>query len=297
MEEKNKKKKLTLTVSKKSHKIPNYTQSKGKTSVVIEKKPSRKWGGKKFHPKDSFNKPKSSPDFPFKKPSPDKSFNIRKIAEERATRRFNDLNEKNVPNKKSSLGREKTFALRKQDQLNKVPIVACSADVFPEARKNAIKAGIDFYLTKPLKEEALKEVLYWLISDNSSAEKPVEQKQQHPEPPEPQKAQPETAPSSIDLNQLFAKAMEFHTNGDLIEAKNICESILQKQPNEPAILYRLALIYYDIGNFNAAKNHLNRIITLDGENAGIHLTLAAISFRIGDIDSAIKHSKKSVKIF
>jgi len=55
-----------------------------------------------------------------------------------------------------------------------------------------------------LKEEALKEVLYWLISDNSSAEKPVEQKQQHPEPPEPQKAQPETAPSSIDLNQLFA---------------------------------------------------------------------------------------------
>ena len=91
-----------------------------------------------------------------------------------------------------------------QDQLNKVPIVACSADVFPEARKNAIKAGIDFYLTKPLKEEALKEVLYWLISDNSSAEKPVEQKQQDPEPPEPQKAQPETAPSSIDLNQLFA---------------------------------------------------------------------------------------------
>ena len=91
-----------------------------------------------------------------------------------------------------------------QDQLNKVPIVACSADVFPEARKNAIKAGIDFYLTKPLKEEALKEVLYWLISDNSSSEKPVEQKQQHPEPPEPQKAQPETAPSSIDLNQLFA---------------------------------------------------------------------------------------------
>ncbi|WP_051621106.1 ATP-binding protein [Leeuwenhoekiella sp. MAR_2009_132] len=56
-----------------------------------------------------------------------------------------------------------------KDSLHKVPIVACSADVFPESRKNAIKAGIDFYLTKPLKEEDLKEVLYWLISD----EKPV----------------------------------------------------------------------------------------------------------------------------
>ncbi|WP_255571194.1 ATP-binding protein [Halomarinibacterium sedimenti] len=49
--------------------------------------------------------------------------------------------------------------------VKKLPIVACSADVFPEARKNAIKAGIDFYLTKPLSEDAIKEVLYWLVSD------------------------------------------------------------------------------------------------------------------------------------
>jgi len=119
MSEKDKKKKLTLTVSsKKPHvKVPHYTQSRGKTSVVIEKKTSRKWGGKKFQPKDSFNKPKSSPNFSPKKSTPDKSYNIRKIAEERATRRFNDLGEKNLQNKKSSLGREKTFGLRKQNKL------------------------------------------------------------------------------------------------------------------------------------------------------------------------------------
>ena len=56
-----------------------------------------------------------------------------------------------------------------KDSLKKVPIVACSADVFPEARKEAMKAGIDFYLTKPLSEEALKEVLFWLISDTGEA--------------------------------------------------------------------------------------------------------------------------------
>ncbi|RXG28364.1 response regulator [Leeuwenhoekiella marinoflava] len=60
-----------------------------------------------------------------------------------------------------------------KDSLKKIPIVACSADVFPEARKNAIKAGIDFYLTKPLKEEALKEVLYWLVADEGMKTKPV----------------------------------------------------------------------------------------------------------------------------
>ncbi len=118
MSEKDKKKKLTLTVtSKKPHRVPNYAQSKGKTSVVIEKRPPRKWGGKKFQARDNFNKPKPSPDQPFKKSSPDKSFNIRKIAEERATRRFNDVNEKNTQNKKSTLGRDKTFAFRKQNKL------------------------------------------------------------------------------------------------------------------------------------------------------------------------------------
>ena len=47
-----KKKKLTLTVSSTPHRATHYAQSKGKTSVVIEKKPQRKWGGKKFQPKE-----------------------------------------------------------------------------------------------------------------------------------------------------------------------------------------------------------------------------------------------------
>ena len=55
-----------------------------------------------------------------------------------------------------------------KDAIKKVPIVMCTADVFPESRKNAIKAGIDFYLTKPVDEDALKEVLYWLVSDEET---------------------------------------------------------------------------------------------------------------------------------
>lgn len=55
-----------------------------------------------------------------------------------------------------------------KDSIKKVPIVMCTADVFPESRKNAIKAGIDFYLTKPVDEDALKEVLFWLVSDEKT---------------------------------------------------------------------------------------------------------------------------------
>jgi len=116
MEEKKNKKKLTLTVSTdKSRSVPHYRQTAGKTSVVIEKKSPRRWSEKKFQPKNNINKPthKLSP----KRASTDKNFNIRKLAEERATKRFKDLNEKNVQNKKSTLGREKTFASRKQNKL------------------------------------------------------------------------------------------------------------------------------------------------------------------------------------
>ena len=61
MEENNKKKKkLTLSVPlKNTYNMPRYAQSKGKTSVVIEKKAPRRWGEKKFQPRDTnFNRPK-----------------------------------------------------------------------------------------------------------------------------------------------------------------------------------------------------------------------------------------------
>ena len=66
MEEKKiKKKKLTLSVSSsKLHTVPHYTQSRGKTSVVIEKKPTKRWGEKKIQSRDNnFNKPKSTNNF------------------------------------------------------------------------------------------------------------------------------------------------------------------------------------------------------------------------------------------
>ena len=93
MEEKNKKKKkLTLTVSSnKPFNVPQYTRSSQKKSVVIEKRHSRKKFEKKYSGKN-FNEGVSKPNFSNKPSSPnirlDRNFEIRKIAEERATKRF-----------------------------------------------------------------------------------------------------------------------------------------------------------------------------------------------------------------
>ena len=120
MEEKiKKKKKLTLSgFSKKTHNAPNYAQSRGKTSVVIEKKAPKRWGERKFQSRDSnFNKPKFTGDFVPKKTPINRNFDIRKMAEERAAKRFKNVKEDSLQQKKTSLGKDKSFASKRENKL------------------------------------------------------------------------------------------------------------------------------------------------------------------------------------
>jgi len=114
-----KKKKLTLSISsKKTHSVPHYVQSRQKTSVVIEKKAVRKWGEKKFQSRDNnFNKSKSTGNFFSKKLPINRNFDIRKMAEERATKRFKNLPKDNLQQKKSSLGKDKGFTSKRENKL------------------------------------------------------------------------------------------------------------------------------------------------------------------------------------
>ena len=118
-EEKKKKKKLTLSVSSKTpHNISHYTQSKGKTSVVIEKKAPRRWGEKKLQSRDNnINTTQSKSDFVPKKPIVNRNVHIRKMAEERATKRFKNLKDDIAQPRKSTLGKDKGFASKREQKL------------------------------------------------------------------------------------------------------------------------------------------------------------------------------------
>ena len=113
------KKKLTISISsKKTHSAPHYAQSKRKTSVLIEKKSVRKWGEKKFQSRDSnLNKSKSTVNFVSKKPSINRNFDIRKMAEERATTKYKNLKKDDLQQKKSSLGKDKGFSSKRENKL------------------------------------------------------------------------------------------------------------------------------------------------------------------------------------
>jgi len=120
MEEKKiKKKKLTLSVSSKIlHNVPNYVKSRQKTSVLIEKKAPRRWGEKKFQSRNNnFNKPEATSSFVPKKTPINRNIDIRKMAEERATKRFKNLKEDSLQPKKSSLGKDKGFTSKREQKL------------------------------------------------------------------------------------------------------------------------------------------------------------------------------------
>ena len=120
MEEKKlKKKKLTLSISsKKSFNAPHYAHSKQKKSVLIEKKAPRRWSEKKFQLRDrNFDKSKTTDNFLPKKPPLNRSFEIRKIAEERATKRFKSLKEESFQPKKSGLNKSKSSVSKREYKL------------------------------------------------------------------------------------------------------------------------------------------------------------------------------------
>ncbi len=114
-----KKKKLTISVSsKKTYNAPQYAQNRHKTSVVIEKKPQRRWSEKKHQTQNNnFNKTKTSGNFFAKKTQLNRNFDIRKKAEERATKRFKDVEQNNLQQKKSNFGKEKSFSSKRENKL------------------------------------------------------------------------------------------------------------------------------------------------------------------------------------
>ena len=121
MDKKKIKKKLTLSVSSSSsstRNTPYHTQSRQKKSVVIEKRPAKKWGEKKFQSRDNnINKTKLTGNFLSNKPPINRNFDIRKMAEERATKRLKNFEEVNLQQKKSSLGKEKGLASKRESKL------------------------------------------------------------------------------------------------------------------------------------------------------------------------------------
>jgi len=142
-EKKLKKKRLTLSgSSKKPYSAPHYAQSRQKTSVLIEKKVSRRGYESKTQNRDTASNQRSKfsgkTNFKFsnnqnlKGPRANRNFEIRKIAEERATKRFK---EEDSQVKKSVLSKGKNFLSKRQ---KKITITKALDDDALEGRERSL---------------------------------------------------------------------------------------------------------------------------------------------------------------
>ena len=152
MEEKKKeKKKLTLTISsKKTYDASSYTGNTKKTSFVIDKSYSRKKNEKRSYvpnrnenrSKSGFinrKKPKTDSKFFTKKSLTNNNFEIRKIAEERATKRFRNLEEGDLISKKGNINKSKSSSTKREYKLT---LSKALTDDVMEARERSYKEHI-----------------------------------------------------------------------------------------------------------------------------------------------------------
>ncbi len=145
MEEK-KKKKITLTVSnKKPINVSQFSGNKNKTSVVIEKKASRSRNERKiYHRNENTNrstsgfqnksKQKFNTGFTPKNISISDNSEIRKRAEERATKRFRNIKDEVLSPKKTNTGKNKPSGKREY----KLTLSRALTDDVMEARERSL---------------------------------------------------------------------------------------------------------------------------------------------------------------
>jgi len=91
----------------------------------------------------------------------------------------------------------------------------------------------------------------------------------------------------MDINHSTQLAFQQYQEGNLQQAKHICSTILESQPNKENILYLLGIVYAQLEEYDLAIRHLEKALQLNIANADAYLALGAIFQQKGVFDEAI----------
>jgi predicted O-linked N-acetylglucosamine transferase (SPINDLY family) len=98
------------------------------------------------------------------------------------------------------------------------------------------------------------------------------------------------------MNEILKKALNFHKNGRLEEAKKIYEIVLEKNPNNFEIINLLGVVSSQLNEHVKAINLINKAININSNHPSLYNNLGAIYKEIEEYDQAIKNFEKAIRL-
>ena len=98
------------------------------------------------------------------------------------------------------------------------------------------------------------------------------------------------------MHPKFKEAINFHKNGELKKANDLCLKILRKEPNNFDILHLVGVIAFKNKNYQISSEFLKKAVKIKPDNAEVHNNLGIVLKKLNKFDDALKSCNQSIKI-
>ena len=112
----------------------------------------------------------------------------------------------------------------------------------------------------------------------------------------PDKADTNSKPQTLTLQQALDLAVEHHTSGDLPRAESIYNQILQSDPNQPQALHLLGVIAFQGGDNERAIELIEKALSIHPDYAEAHSSLGNVMQALGRLEEAVVSYEKAISL-
>jgi len=98
------------------------------------------------------------------------------------------------------------------------------------------------------------------------------------------------------LAEVFVLALQQHRAGNLRQAEELCQRILQAAPGHADAHHLLGVLAYQIGRYEQAVLSIHRAITLNPAVASCHTNLGLAQEALGNIEEAVANYQQALRL-
>ncbi|WP_229008443.1 tetratricopeptide repeat protein [Methylophilus sp. Leaf408] len=100
----------------------------------------------------------------------------------------------------------------------------------------------------------------------------------------------------LQQNAEFKRALAFHQNGNVLEAKNIYLGLLSLYSNNTRLLNNLAIIEFQHGHFESGLDYVEKSLGIDSNQFAAYGNRGAALFALGRLDEAYLDYSKAITL-